>query len=321
MDLGLVAAAVFGVPLAVAGYIVVAELALRSLARNVASAVRPWLWVGPALVFVLVYLVYPTLRTIWLSVRDANDTTFIGVTNYTDLLSDRTVQIAIRDNVMWFVFFTLGVLGLGLALAILADRVRYESVAKSLIFLPMAVSFTAAAVIWKFMYAYQPPGAEQTGTLNAIVTTFGLQPHAWLIEELVNNFALIAVGVWVWTGFALVILSASLKGIPAELMEAARVDGASELQVFRNVTLPLLMPTIVVISTTLMIFALKAFDVVYVMTNGNYDTDVLANRMYKELFNAFSTGRAATLAVLLLVATLPVVFVNTRYRSEEKAAV
>jgi alpha-glucoside transport system permease protein len=203
---------------------------------------------------------------------------------------------------------------------VLTDRVSYESAAKGVIFLPMAISFVAAGVIWKFMYDYRPPGSPQTGALNAAITAIpGVEPQAWLINSPGNNLALIAVAVWTWTGFCAVILSAALKGIPPEVIEASRVDGANEWQIFRHVIVPLISPTIAVVTTTMIIFALKAFDVVYVMTNGNYGTDVIANVMYKQLFNARDFGRAAAIAVVLLVAIAPVMMFNVgRFRAQEE---
>jgi alpha-glucoside transport system permease protein len=226
---------------------------------------------------------------------------------------------AMRNNLIWLVFFTLITVTLGLLVAVLTDRVPYESAAKGIIFLPMAISFVAAGVIWKFMYDYRPPGAPQTGTLNAALTAIGGEPQGWLINAPGNNLALIAVAVWTWTGFCAVILSAALKGIPPDVLEASRVDGASEPQIFRYVIVPLISPTIAVVTTTMVIFALKAFDVVYVMTNGNYDTDVIANVMYKQMFNYRDFGRAAAIAVVLLLAIVPVMFFNvSRFRAQEE---
>jgi alpha-glucoside transport system permease protein len=317
--LGLLAVAVIGVPLALLAYVFLAEGALGLLPRRRRPTVRPWLWLAPALAGVTVFLVYPTLQTAWLSLFDARSVNFVGLENYATVLGDEGARVAIRNNLLWMVLFTGLVLVFGLATAILADRVPYESPAKSLMFLPMAISFVAAGVIWKFMYDYQPPGSPQTGTLNAVLTTLTpAEPQAWLINTATNNPALIFVAVWAWTGFATVILSAALKGIAVELLEAARVDGASEMMVFRRIILPLLAPTITVIATTLVIFALKAFDVVYVMTNGNFDTEVIANRMYKELFNARNSGTASAIATLLLVAIVPVLLVNLRrFRFQE----
>jgi alpha-glucoside transport system permease protein len=225
----------------------------------------------------------------------------------------------LRNNVFWLVFLTGFTVGLGLLFAVILDRVRYESIAKSIVFIPMAISFVAASVIWKLQYDYQPPAQPQTGTLNAIVVALGGQPVPWLVDRTTNNPALIWVGVWLWTGFCLVILSAGLKGIPAEIIEAARVDGANEWQVLRHVTIPMMSSTIAVVATTMIIYALKAFDIVYVLTFGNYNTDVIANRMYKEMFNYNNFGRASAIAVVLLAAIVPVMLFNIRRFREQEA--
>lgn len=312
-------AAVVGVPLVLVGYILASEWLLGRLPRRRQPAIRPWIWIGPAVAFAFVYLVYPSLATIWLSFLDARSETFVGLANYQQIFSLEDVRIAIRNNILWVVFLTGFVIAFGLLFAVLADRVKYEKTAKSLVFLSMSISFVAAGVIWGFVYAYQAPGQAQTGVLNAIVTSVtASDPQAWIINAPWNNLALIAVGVWVWTGFAMVILSAALKGIPGELLEAARVDGAKELMVFRRIILPLLAPTIAVIATTLVIFALKSFDVVYVMTAGNYGTEVIANFMYEQLFNVRHYGRASAVAVLLLLAIVPILYINVRrFRFQE----
>jgi alpha-glucoside transport system permease protein len=308
-------AVVVGVPAVLAGYIVGLEFLIRRLPEQAQPAVRPWIWVGPALLFIAFFLVYPAIDTVRISLLDRQGE-FAGLANYGQVLGDFPVGstwLAIRDNIYWLVLYTGFVLVFGLLLAVLTDRVPYETPVKSLIFMPMAISFVALGVIWKFMYSYQPPGSPQTGTLNFIVTSvFHAEPITWIQDRRINNFALIAAAVWGFTGFAMVILSAALKGIPGELLEAARVDGAGEITVFRRVIFPLLAPTITVVATTLVIFALKAFDVVYVMTNGNFDTDVLANRMYKELFNFGNPGRSGAVAVLILLAVIPVLVFNLR---------
>jgi alpha-glucoside transport system permease protein len=312
-------AAVVGVPLATAGYAWLVELVVARLPARTGRAVRPCLWVLPACGFLVFFLVYPTIQTIVLSLYDATSSRFVGLANYVFVFTDPGMLGALRNNLIWLVFFTLVTVTLGLVVAVLTDRVPYEAVAKAIVFLPMAVSFVAAGVIWKFMYDYRPPGAAQTGTLNAVVTAVGLEPRAWLISAPWNTFALIAVAVWTWTGFCAVILSAALKGIPPELIEAARVDGASEWQIFRGVIVPLISGTIAVVTTTMIIFALKAFDIVYVMTNGNYNTEVIANAMYKELFNYRDFGRSAAIAVVLLVAIVPVMLFNVgRFRAQEE---
>jgi alpha-glucoside transport system permease protein len=305
---------------ALLGYIVMAEWLLQRLPAGARPRLRPWIWIGPALAFVGFFLIAPAIQTIVLSLLNATSTTFVGADNYLKVLTDPNVHIAIRNNLLWWiVFFTGFVLINGLVIAVLADRVRYEGVAKSLIFLPQAISFVAAGTIWKFIYSYQPPGVEQTGTLNAIVVAFGGEPQPWLTQAPTNNLLLIVVAVWAWAGFATVILSAALKGVPVELLEAARLDGASEVMVFRRIVFPLLLPTITVVATTLVIFALKAFDVVYVMTNGNFETEVLANRMYKEMFTVRDYGRASAVAVLLLAGIVPVLVFNLRRFQAQEA--
>jgi alpha-glucoside transport system permease protein len=306
---------IVGVPAALVGYIVGGEFLVRRLPDKQRPRVRPWIWVGPALIFVTAFLVLPALGTVVSSFTDRTGN-FVGLHNYERQLVDFPnggAWIAIRNNVYWLILYTLVVLFFGLILAVLFDRVRYESIVKSMIFMPMAISSVALGVIWKFMYWYQPGDAPQTGTLNFIlVNWFHQAPKTWLSDPSVNNFALIAAAIWGITGFALVILSAALKGIPGELLEAARVDGAGELTVFRRVIFPLMMPTVVVVGTTLVIFALKAFDVVYVMTAGNFNTDVLANRMYSLLYLADNPGGASAVAVILLIAVVPVLIFNLR---------
>ena len=322
MDLGLLlqdvatlGVVIVAVPAALVAYIVGSEFLVKLLPDAARGSVRPWIWVGPALVFVTAFLVLPAIGTVLTSLQ-SHDGAFIGLANYERQLSDFPTGgawIAIRNNLYWLVLYTLFVLFFGLLLAVLFDRVPYESVVKSMIFLPMAISSVALGVIWKFMYWYQPGDATQTGTLNYIVVNFFHQgPKTWLTDPNINNFALIAAGVWGITGFSMVILSAALKGIPGELLEAARVDGAGEITIFRRVIFPLMMPTVVVVGTTLVIFALKAFDIVYVMTAGNFGTDVLANRLYKLLYQSDNPGGASAVAIILLVAVVPVLIFNLR---------
>ena len=320
-DIPTLLAVVLGVPAVLVAYIVGSEYLVRRLPDKNRPQVRPWIWVGPSLLLVTGFLLLPAIATIFQSFED-NHGAFIGLQNYATQLADFPsggAWVAIRNNIIiWLLFYTLFVLAFGLALAVLFDRVPYETVVKSLIFMPMAISSVALGVIWKFMYSYQPLGAPQTGTVNAVVTFFRHDPVAWLQDQwpnglgVLNNVALIGAATWGITGFAMVILSAALKGIPGELLEAARVDGAGELTVFRRVIFPLMMPTIVVVGTTLVIFALKAFDVVYVMTNGNYGTDVLALRMYNFLYLSHNNAAASSVAIILLIAVIPVLVFNLR---------
>jgi alpha-glucoside transport system permease protein len=263
--------------------------------------------------------VYPAIGTFIDSFKDRTGTNFVGTRNYEYIVSSTDYLSVIKNNALWLILFTALTVGFGLVIAILVDRVKYESVAKSVIFIPMAISFVAAGVIWTTMYAYQPPGSPQLGPINAIVTALGADPINFVRNASTGTYALIIIGVWMWTGFCMVILSAGLKGISTELLEAARVDGANEWHVFRNITLPLLMPTIAVVATTMVITALKAFDIVYVMTNGNFDTDIIADRMYKELFVFNQYGRGAAAAVILMLAVLPMLAINIRRFREQEA--
>jgi len=294
--------------------------------------VLPWLWLLPALFFIILFLVYPTIETLRLSFMNQDSSAYIGAENYQHIFASSATRTALLNNVLWLVLFTVLATGLGLIFAVLTGKVRYESLAKAAIFIPMAISFVAAAVIWRFMYAFRPEGFTQTGLVNAIGTGIGLEPIAWLVEHALpyidvllpgplhtNNFAIVAVGVWMWTGFAMVVLSAGLKGISTEVLEAAYVDGANDWQIFWRIILPILSPTIAVVGTTLVIQALKNFDMVWVMTAGNYGTDVVATLMFKEMFNFHNFGRASALAVVLLVAILPVVLINIRrFRVQEE---
>ena len=280
---------------------------------------RPWLFVGPALLLIVFFLVYPTIMTIARSFFGRGTTLFgpsvefVGFKNWTYVFTNEIMLTALRNNALWAVLFTTCTVGFGLILAVLLDRVKYEKIAKSIIFIPAAISMVGASVIWKFVYAYRPPHIDQIGILNALVVAFGGQPVGWLIQRpWINNICLIVVGIWMWTGFCMVILSAAYKNIPKQLLEAARIDGASEWRVFRNVILPLLAPTAAVVATTMVVQVLKIFDIVYVMTNGNYSTEVIANRMYKEMFNFFNYGRASAIAVVLLILIAPFMIFNIR---------
>jgi alpha-glucoside transport system permease protein len=310
--------AVVGVPAVMVGYIALVEALVGRLPDKWQGKVRPWFWLAPALLLLGLYLVYPAINTIVLSFSDSSGAQFVGFENYRYFFTSPDTLISLRNNALWLVLLAGLVVLLGLLFAVLFDRVKYESAAKATVFLPMAISFVAAGVIWKLMYDYQPPGVTQDGTVNALVTLLGGQPQPWVINPSVNNFALIAIGIWMWTGFALVILSAGLKSIPGEIIEAARVDGATEWQILRSIIVPMLGSTIAVVATTMIINALKAFDVVYVMTNGNFGTDVMANRMYKEMFNFQQFGHASAIATILLLAIVPVMLFNIRqFRAQE----
>jgi alpha-glucoside transport system permease protein len=308
------------VPGVLVGYIWLTEQVLRVFSERMKPRIRPWLWLAPALGLLGLFLVYPMIGTVITSLQDKFGKKFVGLTNYAWFFGSDDALTALRNNLLWLVFLTLLTVGIGLLVAVLVDRVRYESVAKSVIFVPLAISMVAAGVIWLYMYNYNPPGSPQTGTLNAAIGAVGVGPIPWLqVEDFsVNTFMLIIVMAWMWTGFAMVIISAALKGINPELLEAARVDGATELQVFRGIIFPLLVPTLVVISTTMIITALKAFDVVYTMTGGNLKTNVVGTLMYQEMFRFGNYARGAAIAVVLLVAIVPIMLFNiSRFRAQE----
>ena len=290
----------------------------KALPKETQRQVLPWIYIGPSLLLLLIYLVLPTIRTIYLSFFNNDSSQFIGLRNYIFAFTSPDMLIAFRNNLLWLVLVTSISVGLGLIIAVLVDRVRYEPLAKSLIFLPMAISFVGASVIWRFVYAYRPAGSEQIGLLNAIVTLLGFEPIGWLVERDINNFALIAIMIWLQTGFCMVLLSSAVKGVPKDVIEAARVDGANEFQIFRRIIIPMIMPTVTVVSTTVIVLVLKVFDIVFVMTGGNLDTDVIASRMVREMFNFRNFGRGSAIAVILLIAVIPVMVANIRrFRQQE----
>ena len=269
----------------------------------------PWVFVIPAMVLLTVYLVYPTIGTIITSFTVQTDGDPLA--NYRQLTSPLFLDI-IRNNIIWLIVGTGGAVLLGLLFAGLFDRVRRESLAKTFIFLPLAISFVGASVIWRFMYEWKPPGTQQIGTVNAVWTALGQEPVRWVQEQPINTFALIFIFIWLQTGFAMVVLSAAIKGVSTEVIEAARLDGANERQLFLRVVVPIIRGSIITVATTIAIVDLKVFDIIYVMTGGRNGTDVIANRMFQEFYEFFNDGRAAALATLLFLAVMPVIFVNVR---------
>jgi alpha-glucoside transport system permease protein len=309
--------AVIGIPILLVGYIQLGEWILSRLPRRIGQLMRPYVWVFPAIAFATVFMVLPTINTIVISFQNARGEP-VGLDNYVFFFTNPETLTSLKNNILWLVFFTAAVVILGLFISILFDRVRYESIAKTAVFLPLPISAVAASVIWKFMFEFKPEGQAQTGTLNAVIGTVGFDPIAWLVNTTTNNPALIAVGVWTSVGFAMVIISAALKGISSELLEAARVDGAGELQVLRRIVIPLLRPVLTVITTTMIITALKVFDIVYVLTSGAFGTDVIARQLFQRVANS-DYGRAAAVGVVLLVAVLPVLLFNIRsFRQQEE---
>ena len=300
---------VFGVWLIYIG----TDMVVSLLPARIRERVRPYVFVGPAMVVLLIYVVWPAVNTLYLSFLDAKAEEFVGLENYVFAFTDPKMLIVLRNNVLWLIFVTGFAVGLGLIIAVMADRVgRWEPIVKSIIFLPMAISAVGASVIWKFVYAFRPAGATQIGLLNAIVTALGGDPQGWLLLRPWNNFFLILVMIWLLTGFCMVVISAAVKGVPGELLEAARIDGASEVRIFFSVIIPSIRGTLLTVTTTVLIMVIKVFDIVFVMTSGQFGTQVIANRMFQELFVFRNFGRGSTLAIILFIAIIPFIIYNLR---------
>ena len=291
---------------------VVANWLTEKLPGQWQGRILPFVFVGPAIAILAFYLLVPAILTGWNSLFDANGKQFVGLDNYVYSFTNPEMVTAIRNNVLWLVFGTLFSTGMGLAIAVLVERSRLDRLAKTLIFLPMAISFVGASVIWRFVYSFQPEGQPQIGLLNAILGSFGIAPVSWLTGEPLNTVLLIVILIWGQTGFAMVIIAAALKGVPEEMLEAGRIDGASEWQAFRKLIVPSIWPTIVTVATTIAILTLKIYDIVIAMTGGNFNTQVIATLMWKQAFTFFDAGRGSALAVILLVAVTPVIWYNLR---------
>jgi len=291
------------------------------LPGSLRESVRPYVFVGPALVVLAVFLIYPVINTVLISFKDAQSQDWVGLDNYEFVFTDTSMLRSIRNTAGWIVIVPLVAVSIGLVFATLADRLRHgEAVAKSLIFLPMAISFVGAAVTFRLIYSYRPEGfGSNIGLLNGIWMGLGNDPVAWLSQKPWNNLLLMVIMIWMQTGFAMVVLSAAIKAIPDEIIEAARIDGASELQVFRRITIPSILPTIVVVTTYMVINALKVFDIVFVMGNAeNNGTEVIAERMIRWFFLSNHDGRGAAIAVVLFLAVVPVMVWNVRkFREQE----
>jgi alpha-glucoside transport system permease protein len=293
----------------------------RAAIRNlkVQSIVRPWLFLAPALILLFIYLIYPVFQTIWLSFHDKAGTSFVGLDNYSWALGNEQFRQSIFNNFLWLLVVPAACTLAGLVIAVLTDRIWWGPIAKSLIFLPLAISFVGASVIWKFVYDYRGEGQEQIGLLNAIVEVFGVSPQVWISMPFWNNFFLMVILVWIQTGFATVILGAALRGVPEDTLEAAVIDGAGPFKIFYRIMVPQIMPTIIVVWTTITVLVLKVFDIVLTMTNGQWDTQVLANLMYSWMFTGGGDfGRGAAIAIVIMLAVMPIMVWNIRQAARER---
>jgi alpha-glucoside transport system permease protein len=285
----------------------VANWLVEQGSEKLVKRIQPYIFIGPAVGLLAWYLAVPTVRTFVLSLY--NEQGQLTINNYTAIFNERIMIEAWRNNLLWMSIGTFLTVGFGLLIAILADRSRFERVAKSLIFMPMAISMVGAGVIWKFVYDVDP----NIGMLNAITTNSGQPAQGWLtLVQPWNNIFLIIVMVWLQTGYAMVLLSAAIKGIPEELIEAARVDGADEFRIFFSIIIPNIAGTLLTVITTVVIFTLKIFDVVMVMTGGQFGTEVIGVRFYREMFTNGNEGMASAIAIVLLLAVVPVMIYNLR---------
>jgi alpha-glucoside transport system permease protein len=295
---------------------------VNHLPERFREGVRPYVFVGPALVILAVFLVYPVVKTILISFGDSQGEGFVGLDNYDFVFSDESMLRSIRNTAGWIVIVPIVAVSIGLAFATLADRLRRgEAVAKSLIFMPMAISFVGATVTWTLIYSFRPEGfGTNIGLLNAVKDGLGMSPTAWLQVKPWNNLLLMVIMIWMQTGFAMVVLSAAIKAIPDEIIEAARIDGASEWQVFRRIMVPTIAPTIAVVVTYMVINAMKVFDIVFVIGSAETnETEVIAERMIDWFFISNHDGRGAAIAVVLFVAVIPVMVFNVRRFREQEA--
>jgi alpha-glucoside transport system permease protein len=285
---------------------------------------KPWVFIGPAVAAIGLFLVYPAIRTFILSFANAQSTAWVGTENYTDLLGSEEFRQTLYNTLLWIAVVPAVTVALGLGVAVLADRLgpQSEKLSKSIIFLPMAISGVGQATIWRFIYEARPEGEPQIGLQNAVWTALGFDPVAWLQVSTLhfNSFLLMVILIWAQVGFSMVLLSAAVKGVPVDTLEAARIDGANERQVFFRVIVPQIWATVITVFITVLISVMKIFDVVYVMTNGNFNTDVIAVRFFNELFRNGNNGRASAIVVMLMIAVLPVIIYQVRHFRAEEAA-
>jgi alpha-glucoside transport system permease protein len=298
---------------------------LSDLVRGrVGEKVRAYVFILPAVTVIAIYLVYPAVQTLIYSLANAQSTKFIGLKNYTTLLKSTAFRDTLFNTLLWIVIVPGLTIVFGMAMAVLADRLRpgAEKLSKTLIFLPMAISAVGAGTVWRFMYSAAPAGQPQIGLQNAIWTTFGFDPVPWLEKSTLhfNSFLLMVMLLWAQVGFSMVLLSSAIKGVPGDTIEAARIDGANERQIFRRVVLPQVMGTIVTVFITVTIGVMKIFDQVYVMTNGNFNTNVVGNEFFNQLFTNGNNGAAAAIVVLLMIAIIPIMIYQVRHFRAEEAA-
>ena len=306
-----------------AGFFHFLNMAVEGLPLRLSLKVIPYAYLLPGFALIVLMLIFPTVQTIMYSFADADSEAWVGFANYTDIFGDDAFWQSITNNVLWLIVVPAFTVAFGVIVAVLADKLSPsgEKVSKSLIFLPMAISFVGASTIWReLIYAYQDPSRDQTGALNAVWTALGGSPQTWLniSDGRLNSFLLMVILIWLQVGFAMILLSSAIKGVPDDTIEAARIDGAGEFAIFWRVVLPQIKGTMITVFITVTIMVLKVFDIVYVLTNGRFETNVIANLFYNEAFANGQNGRAAAIVVVLLIAVMPVLIYQVRhFRAEE----
>ncbi|WP_152363421.1 carbohydrate ABC transporter permease [Microlunatus speluncae] len=295
---------------------------VEALPDRASGKILPYAFLLPGVGLIGLMLLYPTVQTINYSFANSDSTAYIGLGNYATILANPEFWSAMINNLLWLLIVPAAVVFFGTIVAVLADRLPTgaENITKSLVFLPMAISFVGAATIWGAMYAYQPAGQPQTGLLNALVTGTGGDPVSWLSQNQLrlNSLLLMVILIWLQVGFGMVLLSSAIKGVPEDTLEAGRIDGANEFQIFMQIVIPQIRGTMVTVFVTLVILVLKVFDIVYVMTNGQFNTDVIANLFFREIFANSQSGVASAIVVVLLIAVTPVLIYQVRsFRKEE----
>ncbi len=299
------------------------NMTVEGLPQRVEGALKPYVFVLPAVLFITVFLIYPTIQTIVYSFANSDTTAWVGFENYSQILGDSNFQETIINNVLWILIVPAVTVAMGLAVAVLADKLSptWEKIAKSIIFLPMAISFVGAATIWRFVYD-KSTSTDQVGLLNGILVALGIEPVSWLQESdfNFNDILLMLILVWLQVGFSMVLLSAAIKSVPEETLEAARIDGANETQTFFRVVVPQIKGTLITVFITVLILVMKVFDVVYVMTNGQFGTNVIGLEFFKQIFQFDNAGLASTIVVILMIAVVPVLIYQVKHFREEEAA-
>jgi alpha-glucoside transport system permease protein len=299
------------------------NMMIEGLPQRIEGVLKPYVFVLPAIVLIALFLIYPTIQTIIYSLKSDDSSVWVGLANYADVLGDPSFRETIVNNVLWILIVPAVTVAVGLGVAVLADKLSptWEKVAKSIIFLPMAISFVGAATIWRFVYDSSVTG-NQVGLLNAIVVQLGFEPVSWLqfSEFNINDMLLMVILVWLQVGFSMVLLSAAIKSVPEETLEAARIDGASEVQTFFRVVVPQIKGTLVTVFITVLILVMKVFDVVYVTTNGQFGTNVIGLEFFQQIFQFANAGLASTIVVLLMIAVIPVLIYQVRHFKAEEAA-